>query len=116
MSLNESEKRDFCRRMLKILDDNSERLTALGFNPANMATALGTLADTADDKETDQAQARKFSLNTTAASVSSTEAAYKRASEMAEVVIGLVGRDDQLTREIRQIRTNERSNAEPGNE
>ena len=110
--MSEGEKRDFCRRIAQVLGDHSERLTALGFDPANMITTLGTLADTADDRESDQVQAREYSLNSTAASVATTEAAYKRASEVAEVVIGLVGRDDALARAIRQIRHNSGSNSQ----
>ena len=116
MSMSESEKRDFSRRMIEILGDNSERLTALGFNPSDTITTLGTLAAAADDKESDQVRAKEYTLNSTAASVESTGAAYKKASEVAEVVIGLVGRDDALARAIRQIRPNGRSNGNNNNE
>ena len=110
--MSESEKRDFCRQVTEILGDHSERLTSLGFDPSDMITTLETLAAVADDKESDQVQAKEFSLNSTAASVATTEAAYKRASEVAEVVIGLVGRDDALARAIRQIRHNSGSNSQ----
>jgi hypothetical protein len=104
--MNESEKRDFCRRMIQILGDNSERITALGFDVASMVTTLGTLAEAADDKESNQVQAKEYSLNATAGSVSSTDEAYKKASGVAEIIIGLVGRNDALARAIRQIRPN----------
>ena len=79
--LTENEKRAFARQLLEVLRDNTDRLTAAGFDPAARITDIETKADTADDKEAAQRAAQEASLRATSESNEATNAVYDLASQ-----------------------------------
>ena len=103
-NLTEQKKRDFIRQIIEFLTEQTQLLSAAGFDPAETITALTGLADTSDDKETFQHTATVSAVIATSASVASTAAAYKKVSETMEIVAGFLGEDHPIVREMRKIR------------
>ena len=102
--LTENEKRAFTRQLLEVLRNNATRLTGLGFSATNRITLLETRADEADVKEAAQRAAEETSLRATRESQEATDVAYDVASQTVELIIGLVGKKDELATVLRGIR------------
>ena len=105
MNMSEEERRQFVREMIGILDNHAADLTAAGFDPANKKAELTALAEDADDKEAGQVSARAALATATTASQEATTNGYKAASNTADLVVGLLGKDHALSKIIRKLRS-----------
>ena len=101
--LTEDQKRAFARRILEILKDNIARLGAAGFDPINRIVELSVKSYRADDKEAAQFAAQTAAEKATAESQAATDEVYKAASDSVELVVGLLGKDDELSKNLRNI-------------
>ena len=102
--LTEDQKRAFSTRIVEILKDNAARLTAAGFNPVARTIDLAIKTHRANDKEAAQVEARRVHLKATAESQQATDESYKLASDTVELIVGLLGKDDELSKILRNIR------------
>ena len=103
-ALTEDQKRGFGRRVLEIMKDNIARLSAAGFDPISRIIDLSVKAYRADDKEAAQFAAQTAAEKATKESQVATVEFYKLASDSVELVVGLVGKDDELSKNLREIR------------
>ena len=100
----EEERRDFARQIVNLLKTNAEKLKSQGYDPESKIVELTRLHETAEQAEADQRNAEAAHRAATRASQESTEAAYKGASATIDLVVGLVGKDDELAKAMRSMR------------
>ena len=90
--------------MVEILKDNLAKLNAAGFNVMQRTIDLSIAVHRANDAEAAQVAAEIAHKEATAKSVERTENAYKLASETVDLIVGIIGRDDELSKTLRDIR------------
>ncbi|MEK6794461.1 MAG: hypothetical protein AABZ39_06775 [Spirochaetota bacterium] len=103
-SLNETGKREFAMRILNVLTTNDAVVKAAGVDATGKAQALKALTDEAFAAENAQIRIEADCRNATARSRNSAQAAYAAASGVVALIAGSIGRDDQLSRELRSLR------------
>ncbi len=103
-NLNEKEKRDFVVHVLSTVNEASDRLTAAGFDPTNRAAELKTKSDNATAAEVAQQKAEAEALKATKTSNDALKVAYDDASAVISLIEGLLGKNDELVRKLRQFR------------
>ncbi len=103
-SLNDNEKRAFIAETITITTQETATLTAAGYDPANRLTQLQTKVATADDAEAAQQLAAVAAKDATLAAQNSLSDAYKDASAMIDLFEGLLGKDNSLVLQLRQLR------------
>ena len=101
---NESEKRDFVNQMITLMTEESASMTEKGFDPLVQIQLLSTKQATAALKEIEQQKAAAAAQVATAASVAALKDAYASASNMADLISGLYGKDSEIVKKIRQFR------------
>jgi hypothetical protein len=104
MAMNEAKKRDFVKQMITLIASNQAKLTEKGFDPTTQLGALQTSSDAASTAEVGQQEAKAALKAATANSVSKLSEAYKMASNFADLISGLFGKDDEIVQEIRKMR------------
>ena len=109
MSLNESEKRDFLNQLVTIIDQNKERLTEKGFDPAVKIEQLNQKITVAQDAEARQADAAAAAKDATKLAQDTLEVAYVDGSATVDLISGLLGKNDNLVIEIKKLRKTGRS-------
>lgn len=102
--MNESKKRDFISQMIGIVENNQASLTQAGFDPATQLTGLKTNYATANAAEVSQQEAKAAQKRATELAVQTLDVAYKQASNFADLISGLYGKDDAIVQEIRKMR------------
>ena len=100
----EEEKRDFARQIVNLLKTNAEKLQSLGYDTKSKIAELTELYETAEQAEAEQRNAEAAHRAATKTSQESTVAAYKGASATVDLVVGLVGKDDELAKTMRSMR------------
>ncbi|MBI4976702.1 MAG: hypothetical protein HZC28_04430 [Spirochaetes bacterium] len=103
-SLNETEKREFAMRILNVLTTNAQAVKAAGVDPSGKAAMLKVLTDEAFAAEDAQIRMEADCRDVTARSRATTQTAYAAASGVVELIIGTIGSDKQLSRELRSLR------------
>lgn len=104
MGMNESKKRDFIGQMIGVIESNQTSLTGAGFDPATKLADLKTKYTSAQAAEVGQQEAKAALKNATAAAVETLDTAYKQASNFADLISGIYGKDDAIVKEIRKMR------------
>lgn len=102
--MTESKKRDFISQMIELILNNQGRLTEAGFDPSTKLETLQTKSGTAKADEAKQQEAKAALKEATATSVASLKDAYSLASNFADLISGLYGKDDPMVQEIRKMR------------
>ena len=102
--LNDKEKRDFVSHTITTIEKESATLAAAGFNPAKRVTQLKNEFSAAGDAEVAQQKAQAAALDATKVAKQTLKVAYKDASEMINLVEGLLGGDNSLVHKLRQLR------------
>ncbi len=102
--MTESKKRDFVEQMILIIENNESKLNDTGFNPSSKLDELKQKSILAKDAEVKQQEAKAALKDATASSVASLSDAYKTASNFADLISGLYGKDDAIVQEIRKMR------------
>jgi len=102
--MTESKKRDFIKQMVALIESNQALLTGKGFDPALRLAELKEASATASEAEVNQQKAQAALKTATSESVSMLARAYKLASDFADLISGLYGKDDVMVKEIRKMR------------
>lgn len=104
MAMNEAKKRDFVEQMVAIIESNQTSLTGIGFDPTSKLTELKANAAAASAAEVKQQEAKAALKTATAESGDKLTNAYKMASNFADLISGLYGKEDPIVKEIRKMR------------
>jgi len=104
MSLNDSKKRDFVTQMIEILVQNKSKLAEKGFSSESKEAELREKSNVTATSEVKQQEAAAAAKEATLKAQSDLDAAYLAASSMADAVVGLLGKNDELSKKIRKIR------------
>ena len=104
MSLNDAKKRDFVTQMIEILVQNKSKLADKGFSTESKETELKEKAELMNTSEVKQQEAAAAAKEATLKAQTDLDAAYLAASSAADAVVGLLGKDDELSKKIRKIR------------
>ncbi|WP_339134496.1 MAG: hypothetical protein WGN25_15525 [Candidatus Electrothrix sp. GW3-4] len=103
--MTEAEKRDFIAQMISLVQEEQDTLQDKGFNPADRLDSLKVKKQDADSAEiTQQEAAAKAQEATTQANETLTDA-YKDASDVADLISGLLGKDNELVKKMRKFRS-----------
>ncbi len=102
--LNEKESREFVAHIIGTLEVQAPALTAAGFDPAVRISQLLEKSNLAAAMEVAQQEAEAAALKATAVSNEALSAAYKDASAAVDLIEGLLGKDHELVRLLRQYR------------
>ena len=101
---SESDRRDFVSLIISLTTEESERLIAKGFDPATKITGLTTKKEAADQAETAQTEAAAAAKRATAFSNEKLDEAYREASNLTDLISGLLGKEDELVKKMRKFR------------
>jgi predicted transcriptional regulator len=94
----------FCKLVVQFLKDNAAALKASGFDTTAKTTSLETATNQAFVDDAAQ-EAKKAELHkATQKAVASTTAAYIQASSMMDAMVGVIGKDQTLSKQLRKIR------------
>ena len=102
--MNDAQKRDFVARMISLVEAEQDALTDKGFNPTDRLDGLRNKKQAADSAETAQQEAAAKAQEATAEANQTLADAYKDASDVADLISGLLGKDNELVRKMRKFR------------
>lgn len=103
-ALTETTKREFSKRLLDILNSNADALQTAGVDIGVKSANLKELVDNAFSAEERQLHARTEANRATEASQKATEDAYKEASNVVELIVGALGKQDALSKRLKKLR------------
>jgi transcriptional regulator len=102
--MNEAGKRDFVSQMITLVEEEQVTMNEKGFDPATKVESLKTKKENVSKVEIAQQEAAaKAKEATTYANVLLDEA-YKEASNMADLLSGLYGKESEIIKKIRKFR------------
>lgn len=101
---SEKERRDFVVHVVTTLKDEAATLTAAGFDPTNLTNELETKSTAAATAEVAQQKAEAAAKEATKASNAALDDAYQDASAAVSLVEGLLGKDNELVRQLHHFR------------
>jgi len=102
--MNEAKKRDFVDLVITTLEQEKETLTNKGFDPSHNAEDLKARKQQSMVTEMAQQDAAAKAKEATAEANNALDEAYKSASNMVDLISGLLGKDNELVKKIRKIR------------
>jgi hypothetical protein len=102
--MTEAKKRDFVTQIITLVEENQEELTDKGFDPAERVDELKVKKTTADTAEIEQQEAAARAKEATAQANRTLDDAYNDASDFADLISGLLGKDDELVKKMRKFR------------
>lgn len=103
-NLTEPKKRDFITQLILVMEKNIELFTNKGYDPANKIAELKQDLTAADDAEAQQTAAAAAAKDATKLSQEKLDLAYRNGSATVDLISGLLGKDDNLLREIKKLR------------
>ncbi|WP_430974172.1 hypothetical protein [Sunxiuqinia rutila] len=103
-TLNEKESRDFVSQVIVMVDQNASMLTDAGYDPTARSAELKTKLQTADEAEGEQQKAQAIALDATKHANATLKVAYDEASAFINLIEGLLGKDNSLVHQLRQLR------------
>ena len=101
---SEAEKRDFVNQIMTLMTEETASMTEKGYDPLPQIQLLTSKLETAATKEIEQQKAFAAAKEATKASGAALDDAYVSASNMAELISGLYGKDSEIVKRIRQFR------------
>ena len=102
--LTEAKRRDFISQFIVILEQNAQLLTEKGFDPAGKIDLLKQQMTAAGEAEARQAEAAAAAKNATQLAKTTLVTAYTSASATVDLLSGLLGKNDNLVKEIKKLR------------
>ncbi|WP_420209285.1 hypothetical protein [Candidatus Electronema sp. JC] len=102
--MNEAKKRDFVAQIISLVEKEQAALTAQGFDPAARLADLKIKKTDADQAETAQQEAAAKAKEATTHSNLMLDDAYKDASNIADLISGLLGKENELVKKMRKFR------------
>lgn len=103
-NMSEAKKRDFVSQLTVLLERNADRLKDKGYDPANKIAELMEQLTATDLTEAQQTEAEAAAKDATKLAQETLAMTYKNGSATVELLSGLLGKDDNLLREIRKLR------------
>lgn len=94
----------FSKTVVQFLKDNTNALKEAGFDPAGKLSTLEPMVDSAIEQDARQEELKAELNKTTAKAVGTMTKAYTLASSMIDAMVGVIGKDQPLSRRFRQIR------------
>lgn len=97
---------DFVSQVIVMVNKNASMLTDAGFDPSTRSADLKTKLQTADDTkgEGEQQKAQAIALDATQHANATLKMAYNYASAFVNLIEGLLGKDNSLVYQLRQLR------------
>lgn len=102
--MNEAKKRDFVSQMISLVTEESAVLIEKGFDPSSKVDGLKVKKEAADKAEIDQQEAAAAAKMATTESNNRLDEAYKEASNLADLLSGLLGKDSEIIKKMRKFR------------
>ena len=102
--MNEKTKRDFVTQIITLCEEESSTMVEKGFDPAVKITGLREKKISADNAEIAQQKAAAAAMQATKVSNQMLDEAYKEASNTADLISGLYGKDSEIVKKIRKFR------------
>ena len=102
--LTHDQKRSFIHRIIEVLEENAQTLSAAGYDVVNRLTELGDAWSLQEQSEVEQLQAQAAYKEKSAKSVADLSAAYKLASATVELIVGLLGKEHPLVEVLKNVR------------
>lgn len=102
--MNEAKKRDFVSQMISLVEEETAVLTEKGFDLTTKIEDLKTKKTGADKAETAQQDAAAKAKEATSHSNLKLDEAYKEASNVADLLSGLLGKENELVKKMRKFR------------
>ncbi len=102
--MNEATKRDFVSQMITPVEESNDRLVTSGFDPATKVEALKVKKQEAATAEIAQQEAAAKAKEATKLSNDKLDEAYREASNFADLLSGLLGKEDELIKKVRKFR------------
>ncbi|WPD24035.1 MAG: hypothetical protein SD837_05610 [Candidatus Electrothrix scaldis] len=103
--MTEAEKRDFIAQIIALVEEAQDTLKDKGFNPADRLDSLKVKKQDADSAEIAQQEAAAKAKEATAQAKQTLTDAYKDASDVADLISGLLGKDNELVKKMRKFRS-----------
>lgn len=103
-TLTRGHKRDFARQIAELVSQHNTTLTTAGFNPEERLVLLRDKNAVAEKKRAEQLAAEEAAVKATAESVKTENEAYDFASSTVDLMVAVLGRDDELSRILRNLR------------
>ncbi|WP_446008111.1 hypothetical protein [Candidatus Electrothrix sp.] len=103
--MTEAEKRDFVAQIITLVEEAQDTLTDKGYDPAERLDGLKVKKQDADSAEIAQQEAAAKAQEATAQANQTLSDAYKDASDFADLISGLLGKDNELVRKMRKFRS-----------
>lgn len=104
MALTYAQKLSFSHLVLQFMRDNEAALKEKGIELSRKATALESKVTAAVQDDTKQETAKSEVVRATEKAVASLTAAYNEASSMVDLMVGAFGKNDPLSKRLRQLR------------
>lgn len=102
--MNEANKRDFVSQIISLVEEETTVLTEKGFDPSSKVEGLKTKKTSADKAETAQQEAAAQAKEATTYSNLMLDEAYKEASNFADLLSGMLGKENELVKKMRKFR------------
>jgi prephenate dehydrogenase len=102
--LTYAQKLAFGQTVAQFLQDHAAELRAAGFNPTKKLAALQKSLLLAIQQDAKQEALKAELVKTTNRAVKSLDSAYKQASSLTDAMVGVFGKDDPVSKRLRQLR------------
>ena len=102
--MNESDKRDFVSQIISLIEERKDVLTEKGFDPTVKEDELKVKNLAADNAEIAQQEAAAKAKEATTFANLKLDEAYKEASNIADLISGLLGKENELVKKMRKFR------------
>ena len=102
--MNDPKRRDFVAQMISLVEAEQDVLKDKGFDPAERLEGLRNKKQLADSKETVQQEIAAKGREATAEAQQALTDAYKDASNIADLISGLLGKENELVKKMRKFR------------
>ncbi len=102
--MRESTKRDFVTQMIELLQDEKETLATKGYAADSKITELIESKKACDAAELQQQKAQAAAKEATQQANNTLDVAYKEASNIADLLSVLLGKESEIIKKIRKFR------------
>lgn len=102
--MNEAGKRDFVSKMITLIEEEQATMTEKGFDPVSKAETLKLKKENVNKSEIAQQEAAAKAKEATTFANTLLDEAYKEASNLADLISGLYGKESEIVKKIRKFR------------
>ena len=103
-ALTDAQKQAFAREILEILKNNKEKLQSAGFDVSAKINSLEANTQEAEKQKAEQRTLEAKKEEQTKKARETLEKVYDEASADVELVVGILGKDDDLSHQLKKIR------------